>query len=182
MRRLRVGGFEGWLSRKWANIRCYAAFYLNFKFIKMQLSEIRITVDNWRTLDLSSETHWTGSIAWKNALDIQTDIHRFLDDTLAGLGNKDWAGQYATFLNKLGIEHQTKNGWWNEAAVNHENLKAFVKFIEDEKFEDEVRDAWKLYQQAKILGKVDETHSLAFDAIECFTQPKYYSLLSLSLA
>ena len=96
----------------------------------MNLSEIRITVNNWQEYDLSSEEHRTWSLIWKHALDVQTDIHRFLDKSLNRFGNKDWAGQYATFLNKLGIYHQTDNGWWNEAAVNHENLKAFLEFIE----------------------------------------------------
>lgn len=148
----------------------------------MELKDIRITPENWSEFDLSSESHWTGSIAWQNALDVQTDIHRFLDYHLNSFGNKDWAGQYATFLNNLGIAHETENGWWNESAVNHENINCFLKFIQDEEFEDVVRDAWSNFKRAKANDRVDENHTIAFDAIECFTQPKYYSLLSVSLA
>ena len=92
----------------------------------MNLSEIRIRVNNWQEYDLSSEEHNTWSLRWQYALDVQTDIHRFLDAALEGIGNKDWAGKYAVFLSTSGINHQTDNGWWSEAAVSHENLTKFV--------------------------------------------------------
>ena len=95
----------------------------------MEIQDIRITTDNYQDYDLSPDEHWSGSIAWNNALDVQSDVHRFLDNKLDGYGSKDWAGKYATWLNNQGIEHQTDNGWWGEAAVSHSNLLAFIDSV-----------------------------------------------------
>lgn len=40
----------------------------------------------------------------------------------------DSGGRYAAWLNNIGIEHQTDAGWWNETAVDHDNMQAFVDY------------------------------------------------------
>lgn len=92
----------------------------------MELSEIRITVENWEQFDLSPSEHHSSSIEWQEVLDVQTDINRYLDASLDWVGRKDWAGRYASFLRTRGIEHQTDNGWWGKEAASHENLTKFV--------------------------------------------------------
>ncbi len=119
----------------------------------MELNEIRINPENFQSFDLSSESHWSGSKAWKDALDIQTDIHRYLDEKLADFGSKDWAGRYATFLNKLGIAHQTDNGWWDEASVMPENLTAFIDFESDDNFSEYCEMAFEAFKDERVAKK-----------------------------
>jgi len=72
--------------------------------------------------------------AWKECMDANNSIHNYLDEKL-GSRRLDWAGRYASFLNNWGISHQTDNGWWSKAAVNLQNLEAFIRY-EDPKDED----------------------------------------------
>lgn len=87
-----------------------------------ELKEIflnRSNVDQWQEEDVHS---FDGRECLKKHL----ELNEALCDAL---GNKnDWGGRYAGWLNNIGIEHQTDEGWWNETSVCRDNLLCFVEF------------------------------------------------------
>jgi hypothetical protein len=78
----------------------------------MQLTDIRITPENWERYD-SAERN---TLEWDKALDVFTDINRWLDANMTS-SRMDWAGRYVSFLDGLGIEANSENGWYSLAAA-----------------------------------------------------------------
>lgn len=92
----------------------------------MELSDIRINPNNYKRYNVINVRSFSG----KEAIDVSDDIGRYFDEKL---GDKiDWAGRYATWLNKLGFKHETDNGWWNVIAVTPENIGSFVRYNEED--------------------------------------------------
>lgn len=62
------------------------------------------------------------------------DKHMEVNDALTdAIENKsiDSGGRYASWLNDIGINHQTDEGWWNETAVCSENMQLFADYEND---------------------------------------------------
>ena len=69
-------------------------------------------------------------ILWDDAYKAMMDLNSLLEDEL---GNTiDWGGRYAKWLNELGFEHQTENGWWNLIAIDPDNIQAFIDAMKDD--------------------------------------------------
>lgn len=77
----------------------------------------------------------------------------------------DGGGLYAEFLNNIGLQHQTDKGWWNETAVDLDNIQFFVDYhngeLEGEYYDDVERLKEKLSNMPKgvcIELKPDHTN------------------------
>jgi len=88
---------------------------------------------------------------FQGAVDAMSDLNDALCEELGN--SEDWGGRYATWLGKLGIKHETENGWWSLAAIDPDNLEAFV-----EAMQDETEDGWfDQCQQAKaVILKIEK--------------------------
>lgn len=68
----------------------------------------------------------------------------------------DGGGRYASWLNNLGFQHQTDNGWWNETAVDLDNINLFAEWykwdgdLRNEKLES-IRSRIDLIKNAKAM-------------------------------
>jgi len=73
------------------------------------------------------------SMQFREALDAMFSLNKHLDDRLAQFTKapRDWGGGYATWLESFGIAHETENGWWSLAAIDPDNIDAFVEMRED---------------------------------------------------
>lgn len=66
---------------------------------------------------------------WNQCMEYHTELYILFDEVL---GSGDHGGEYANFLNKLGLHFQTDAGWWNKTAVDKDNIFAFIQYQLDE--------------------------------------------------
>ena len=69
-------------------------------------------------------------------------------------GLEDGGGEYANWLNGIGLEHITDEGWWNQTAVDEDNIRDFIDYYlgEDEILEHN-------YNHAKnIISKIPKNN------------------------
>lgn len=66
---------------------------------------------------------------WNQCMNLHTELHTLFDEIL---GTGDHGVDYANFLEKLGLHFQTDTGWWNETAVDKDNIYAFIMYQLDE--------------------------------------------------
>jgi hypothetical protein len=78
------------------------------------------TVDTWER-------------GWDEAMKAMSDINVVLDEMLGG--NEDWGGRYHSWLKSFGISPETENGWWSLAAIDRDNIAAFVAYENEEAWE-----------------------------------------------
>lgn len=81
-------------------------------------------------------------------LEAHMTLNTYLDDQLGG--SEDWGSKYANWLNSMGFEHQTDDGWWNLIAVTPENIQAFIKFWDDDEYQAKVMSATKCYNTRRF--------------------------------
>lgn len=121
----------------------------------MELSDIKVNPNNIKDYQLNAGSTDFGGASISNWILNRKD----LDDCLAAhmtlnsyLIDKvgDCGGGYASWLNSMGIEHQSDEGWWNEAAVTPENIQAFIKTYEDEQYDALVKAAVLRYNRKKF--------------------------------
>ena len=62
-------------------------------------------------------------------MNLHSELHTLFDEVL---GSGDHGGDYANFLEKLGLHFQTDTGWWNETAVDKDNIYAFIMYQLDD--------------------------------------------------
>ena len=98
----------------------------------IKIREPKIKSEN--VLDFQSEN--VHSFEGQKCLEMHFDLNLALDECLGG--RNDWGGRYAGFLNRIGLEHQTDSGWWNETAVDMKNLQFFVDWELGQLTEDEI--------------------------------------------
>lgn len=142
----------------------------------MELSDIRVNPANHSKNDPEYD-RWSS----KKYLDIHNDINKYLDEKLDS-SITDWGGQYASFLQNVGIEHQSDNGWWGILAVDPENIQLFVDYnLEDETGErineelvseyNRTKAFYKKLIQAGFNGHRHKTVKAAIEALRIFTNP-----------
>lgn len=66
---------------------------------------------------------------WDVCMKVHSELYTLFDGTL---GAGDHGGDYANFLNRLGLHFQTDVGWWNKTAVDKDNIYAFIAYKLDE--------------------------------------------------
>lgn len=123
----------------------------------MELSEIRSTEKNHKQHDIKCDglDFYKGSPA-SIALDMNEDISRYFQSACGPTHTHDWGADYAGWLKRLGFIHESANGWWSLAAINHANLTAFVKDYTDET--GEYSD--KIANIVRTLHKIKKTHQV----------------------
>lgn len=130
----------------------------------MTLSEIRINPENHSKYDCDPGD----GFLFDKCLDVHNDIDKYFTSVL-GNGTYDWGGKYASFLNDIGIEHQSDNGWWSKAAVNSKNIEAFIKYytesIDESSFILHYESARESYSKLKKAKLGTHNYHLASDAI-----------------
>ena len=116
----------------------------------MEIPDILITPDNHHVFNLSEEEYlWTHSIIFNSCFRANNSINEYFEAVLGD--GQDWGGEYATWLDRIGIDSNSENGWWSIAAVDRENIEAFIEFEQDET-EGGIRSKYHaLYEKIKSL-------------------------------
>lgn len=89
----------------------------------MKVNNITLTPDNVLNYQ-SDDVH---SIDGRMHLGLHMELNEAIEDALI-YKKCDGGVKYAGFLNNLGIEHQTDKGWWNQTAVDTDNMQFFVDY------------------------------------------------------
>lgn len=73
--------------------------------------------------------HQVESNSWGSSkcLDLHMEINSYVE-FLCGNDGCDAGGHYANWLNSIGFQHQTDDGWWNATAADLENIELFAKW------------------------------------------------------
>lgn len=111
----------------------------------MKLEEIRINPSNHAQYDYPFYDYSRASR--EKVLDFCNDIPDFIKQEV-GI-DADWGAEYANFLQGIGIQHQTENGWWSLAAVDPDNITYFIKVQQAFDCEADYEAAKALYQRLK---------------------------------
>lgn len=132
----------------------------------MEITDIVVNPDNLDKYSFSTQTVRMGCIqlsasmldrkGFDDCLTAHMTLNTYLDSQL---GDGDWGGKYANWLNEMGFEHQTDDGWWNLIAVTPENIQAFIRFWDCEDYQDQVNAALARYNRKKFkhnLNLVDD--------------------------
>lgn len=82
-----------------------------------------LTPDN--VLDYQEENIY--SYRGRKHLDLHTAVNTYIE-SLHPNKHIDGGGRYAVWLNKLGFNHQTDVGWWNQTAVDLDNIHLFIEW------------------------------------------------------
>lgn len=112
----------------------------------------------------------TWEYGWKKCMEANNSINSYLEEKLGG--RFDYGGRYATWLNNFGISHQTDNGWWSLAAVDPDNLEAFIKDYTDEmgEFNDKVSDIQLAVMRLNKVGRFESRWNKVYKIIEEFNK------------
>lgn len=125
-----------------------------------------ITPENHAHFTRADYNDWGG----KECMNANNSINTYLEEKL---GKRfDYGGKYATWLNNFGISHQTDNGWWSLAAVDPDNLEAFIKDYTDEmgEFNDKVSDIQLAVMKLKKIGNFEARYNKVYKLIEEFNK------------
>jgi hypothetical protein len=135
------------------------------------VSKIRINPDNHSRYDCPPNDSWN----FNKCLEVHNDIDLYFSSKL-GSTITDWGGRYASFLNDIGIDHQSDNGWWSIYAVNHKNIEAFVSYYSDDPDNSNIvhqyESARDIYSTIKKAGFVNHKHKIVKDAITALNSIK----------
>jgi len=101
--------------------------------------------------DPDTDSPWTsfGSEHGKRAMAAHDSLVSLFDERIGGGERVDHGSDYANWLNALGINHQTENGWWNRAAVDPRNIATYINFRNDALSDDDFNDI----SEAVALGR-----------------------------
>ena len=102
-------------------------------------------------------------------LNAHMQINKFIESQIGW--TLDGGGRYAEWLNEIGIQHQTENGWWNETAVDPANILAFIKYENEDNESTSLVDNYlnlkKQFNQSKKFSvSMIVGHTIVTDYIE----------------
>lgn len=72
---------------------------------------------------------------WDICMKMHSELYTLFDEVL---GARDNGGNYANFLNRLGLHFQTDACWWNKTAVDKDNIFAFISYQLDDAETDQM--------------------------------------------
>src|SRR5438270_3235310 len=85
------------------------------------ISKIRVNPENHSEYDLDSRNQFH----FNKCMDVHNDIGLYLSYKVGAKADLD---KYASFLNDVGITHQSDNGWWSVYAVDPKNIESFISY------------------------------------------------------
>ena len=103
---------------------------------------------------------------WNECMKLHSELHTLFDEILC---TGDPAGDYANFLNRLGLHFQTDAGWWNKTAVDKDNIFAFIAYqldIEDEQTNSDIDYVMDLLNKIpKKYLRLNDNHIKIYDLV-----------------
>lgn len=102
---------------------------------------------------------------WNQCMEYHSELHTLFDEVL---GSGDHGGDYANFLEKLGLHFQTDAGWWNKTAVDKDNIFAFIMYQldEDESINSNIDYVMDLLNKIpKKYLKLNDNHINIYDLV-----------------
>ena len=69
---------------------------------------------------------------WNKCMELHLELYTLFDEVLGQA--TDWGGTYINFLESLGLAFQTDEGWWNQTAVDRDNIFIFISYYLDDTF------------------------------------------------
>ena len=99
--------------------------------IKAKIEALTLNPDNV----LEYQENRTGGFYWNKCMELHSELYTLFDEVLGG-GN-DWGGAYSSFLESLSLAFQTDEGWWNQTAVDKDNIFIFISYYLDDTFIEE---------------------------------------------
>lgn len=143
----------------------------------MNITDVVVNPDNIHEYDIPTEPVDLGCAtvsAWilnRGELDKCLAAHMTLNTFLEEQTDLDDAGgEYANWLNSMGFEHQTDNGWWNEIAVNPANIFFFIALTNNiggaySNYKLKIEDIIKRYNK----NKFNHDMTLVVDFVNMFS-------------
>lgn len=113
---------------------------------------IAVTQANYKKFNIDASEGW--GFEQQQALDAMFDLNKMLDEELGG--REDWGGKYGSWLDSLGIPSNSDKGWWSLAAIDPENLQAFIDAEKDEEengWFDQCQAARRKIYEVSAVGK-----------------------------
>ena len=68
-------------------------------------------------------------------MELHSELYTLFAEVLGG-GN-GWGGAYSSFLGSLSLASQTNECWWNQTAVDKDNIFIFISYYLDDTFIEE---------------------------------------------
>ncbi|EFM7019353.1 hypothetical protein BAU67_001923 [Escherichia coli] len=128
----------------------------------MKLEDIIVTPENYDQYNLSTQMVNLGcaevspwllhSKELNECLDAHMSVNRFLDKNTHW---KDAGGKYASWLESMGFDYQSDEGWWSFIAISPETLQCFVKYSNDDSFKSVVDSAINRYRKHTFNHDID---------------------------
>ena len=72
---------------------------------------------------------------WNKCMKLHSELHTLFDEVLGEANG--WGGTYSSFLESLSLAFQTDEGWWNQTAVDKDNIFIFISYYLDDTFIEE---------------------------------------------
>ena len=120
----------------------------------MTLEDIIVKPENYDQYNLSTQSVDLGCAtvsAWMvngkeldKCLEAHMSINKFLDENTHWL---EGAGVYASWLESMGFDYQSEEGWWSYSAICPETLQCFMKYSEDLEYRAVVDSAIARYSR-----------------------------------
>lgn len=137
----------------------------------MEITDIVVNADNYDQFNLSTKSVDFGCAtvsAWMvngRELDKCLDAHMTLNSYLEEkTPYQDAGSKYANWLNSMGFEHQSDEGWWSLLAVEQETIECFVKYANDDDYKVLVDSAIERYKRKRFAHEIKSVS----DFIEVF--------------
>ena len=95
---------------------------------------------------------------WDKCLKLHFELNNMLDE-VTNEDKNDWGGEYANFLNSICIEHQTDSGWWNQTAVDIDNIQFFLDYyyvVHEDLLMKKIEDMQKAIKTMKHIQTTSE--------------------------
>ena len=137
----------------------------------MKITDIIVNPDNCDQYDCNDYRN-------KEMLNIHYQLNEFLDQFSI---RTDMGGLYATFLNKLGFDYQTENGWWSKIAVDRRNIVSFLKWWHNEHYSDKVDMLMDIIRQLSKKSKCKIEYINTVDKLLDITEQLQQTLLEEKL-
>lgn len=91
----------------------------------MKITDIRINPSNHAEYDVD---YYSVLPSERNKiLDYNNDVILYIEERLNAPSKTDFGGEYANFLDNIGISSNSEHGWWSIDAVRPENIDYFIK-------------------------------------------------------
>ncbi|MED9089947.1 hypothetical protein RCM64_05040 [Escherichia marmotae] len=137
----------------------------------MKITDILVNPDNYDQFNISTKSVDLGCAtvsAWLlngKQLDKCLDAHMTVNSFLAEKTHwQDAGGKYAEWLESMGFEYQSDEGWWSIIAVTPETIECFVKYSNDDDYKHQVDSAIERYKRKSFNHEI----SSVLDFIEIF--------------